>query len=1163
MILDNKNGKLLNVKGNYCNEDIFVRLSDADFNALVSANIKKGITILGVTGSLESTTTTVCTCDVPTIDNLETPGENGKYYYYNGNIYVYNNGYKLLGETIPEVNVLPTTGQEGSLVYCNNVLHKYIDNDWKELSVLEDEITCTPTHSRQEFTNKKKVTVNGVNVPTITETEFNSPTVSKDTLVYYNQKIYICTEQADKRKQYVLYANKTERVFTVPEDKAILVSNAGLQKIALDDPQSGEVYGSIGDVYINVDVEGVVIYEASESLPDGEDGEIVKHGDSYKLWQNNQWNVLDIVSNAETYNVIFTKNGDTKTGLFNKIVIPGLPIVPVSELPEDATENDLVYYNGKIYIYKPNATIELNINGWIEYIKDTHTFDYVTNQTNYIVPNGLSAKSITINGLKPEEVTANVKALGTITPGFALQSYDASTETDLDGYSSFTIKAVPVVDDGGLPKNGDGTAKYDNLNEMRYFEGRIYKINSTTLQWEPYEGNVTTYNPGTIISNGPVTWTAPEGTTWNTVNFKVQVPSSGLIKDYTSLQSASGLVSTVGAIVHIPNKDDSGNVTWGTLYKRNEAGVWNPLTLPASVIQDIIEPGYSSTTIEAGEGAYVNIEAFKSLPIAGVHVINWTDSENLPDTSKVSVGQKIYMKNVSYSEGTVLPNGLINYTIYQRGMNDDNGPVWYPVKPLQDKTVTVQRNTDYIDIVYNDNYTADAQLYGMRKVRVNLEGEKTCEVIGTFNGTYDTNAPLTHIDSDIPTFTATATDDTPVQIHLEGKHIGKDIKINAYIPKINAIYTPENLSEHPVITAKELVSTSSIDNWTYKWWYADSVTGEYKEYDISDKYYKSNINNVIFNKVTIDLSKIKLTGITLEESTINNILLSRTGYEHTSSTGLYYTKVKIPHITIPDCTDLYDSNLTAPNGTRVCFTGTYNGKAYEKVVMKRVEDSSGGSWFPDTGNIQDIQEVVYTDNGVYNIGPADGYDATRNIKVTVATPEVQSNKTIEYGTNGTYTITPDTGYGSIKQITVNVNTPVPQGTLTVYANGIYDASKYEKVRVSVNENYSYGDKITAFDENNDIFILNLDYTRTPRVLIRVCTDSVYEHVFSIPDISMLQLNTYTRLNIGKMYIKDTRVDATSVYEAVLYVDSNYKLYLDNKIGFFTERASYVEFEFIE
>lgn len=961
MILDHKNGTVIPVKGKYCNEDIFIHLSTADLNALISPNIKRGVKILGVEGTFDSDTVVNCTCPVTNIDNLDTPGEEDKYYYYEGKVYVYkNNDYIELGEPIPVVDELPDTGQENDLVYCDNALHKYIDNDWKELSVLEGEETYTPNHSGQTFLNKKKVTVNPVSVRNITYDEYNDPAsiepaLINNNLVHYDNTIYKCEVQPNGTKRLVVYPNKEEVTLTVSEDNAIPISGIGLKQINIPAPQTGRVYGSIGEVWVNVDAEGINEYDASlpdTSLPDGIEGDVIKHGENYKVWQDSQWKTLDIIDNATEHTVTFTKDGYIKDDeLFNKIVVPELPIVPVTDFPENPTEGDRIYKDNIIHIYKSNQ--------WVEYIKDTHTFNYVTNQTTYTVPDGLSAKEITITGLTQEGTHASVKQLGTITPGFDPISYDASTEPDLDGYSSFAVQAVHVVDDGTLPKKDGDKAVFKNLSEMRYYDGKVYKINSETLKWELYGSSATERELEEITSRGPFSRTAPEGTSWNKVNFRVNVPTTELVKDFDTTDAATG---DIGTIVHIPSKDANGNNTWGAIWKKTVGG-WVQLTKEATPLTSVIEPKYTPTNISAGSVDYPNFEAFKSLNIAGVEVINWTNPNERPDTTIVAENKKIYMMNSNFSKGVTFDNGLTNGVIYQRGYD-----TWYPVKPLEDIDYTIQRNDDraFIDISNNK------ENYGLNKVRVYLEGNKTCDEISDYATTYDPSAPLKHTDDINTTFTAIDTEN-PVRISLNGKCIKNDFFINTHIPKINAVFKPKNTNDSATYTAYSILDASK-DNWEYKWYYDNA------EHDEQDPDYKSLYQNVIFNEIEIDLSDFREVGQVLEESTINKILLSRKGYNHTPPSGIYYNIVEIPEITIPDCTDLFDPNLgNSEAGRRVCFTGEYNEVPYYKTVMKYVEDASGGTWYPDTGNIQPETVIDYmTYEGIYTADT--GYEATRQIE---------------------------------------------------------------------------------------------------------------------------------------------------------------------------------------
>ena len=53
--MTNKNGVILKTKNKICKEDITVGLSDKEIAFIVPSNIKKGITILGVSGTMEST----------------------------------------------------------------------------------------------------------------------------------------------------------------------------------------------------------------------------------------------------------------------------------------------------------------------------------------------------------------------------------------------------------------------------------------------------------------------------------------------------------------------------------------------------------------------------------------------------------------------------------------------------------------------------------------------------------------------------------------------------------------------------------------------------------------------------------------------------------------------------------------------------------------------------------------------------------------------------------------------------------------------------------------------------------------------------------------------------------------------------------------------------
>lgn len=100
---------------------------------------------------------------------------------------------------------------------------------------------------------------------------------------------------------------------------------------------------------------------------------------------------------------------------------------------------------------------------------------------------------------------------------------------------------------------------------------------------------------------------------------------------------------------------------------------------------------------------------------------------------------------------------------------------------------------------------------------------------------------------------------------------------------------------------------------------------------------------------------------------------------------------------------------------------------------------------PQNANIQSSKNITIQELGVFYVLPDDGYDAIRQVNITVSDPSVniQNVVTRTITQNGTLTISPDSGYSSIGQVELTVNVPTTPTDIDLF------------VMRTINENGSY------------------------------------------------------------------------------------------------------------
>ena len=208
----------LNTKGKYCDKDILIVLENA--KNLIPSNIKEGVTIAGVTGTLKpEATTSVCECDVESIDlpieQIDVSLYNdGKIIYstVDEKVYQKQDGawVHLDAPIVPIVEDVTTESVEGysngDKVYDENTGNFYIlsNGGWKELklpNLLGDYDYITPTHDNQSipltedeqktYDGFSTIKVKGVDIPTVADCT-KVPQVPQDTGLELNNKLVYC-----------------------------------------------------------------------------------------------------------------------------------------------------------------------------------------------------------------------------------------------------------------------------------------------------------------------------------------------------------------------------------------------------------------------------------------------------------------------------------------------------------------------------------------------------------------------------------------------------------------------------------------------------------------------------------------------------------------------------------------------------------------------------------------------------------------------------------------------------------------------------------------------------------------------------------------------------------------------------------------------------------
>ena len=140
---------------------------------------------------------------------------------------------------------------------------------------------------------------------------------------------------------------------------------------------------------------------------------------------------------------------------------------------------------------------------------------------------------------------------------------------------------------------------------------------------------------------------------------------------------------------------------------------------------------------------------------------------------------------------------------------------------------------------------------------------------------------------------------------------------------------------------------------------------------------------------------------------------------------------------------------------------TYKGVkkiSVQDADVLEMRDSFLSESFIENNTVQTINENV--SKVLY---PSNGYDATKQITVTVNVKPNLEQKTVDIATNGTTEVTPTTGKDGMSKVIVNVNVPSSGGVEEVATAAAMNAllveanvGKYYKFTGPTDSNYTNG-----------------------------------------------------------------------------------------------------------
>lgn len=140
---------------------------------------------------------------------------------------------------------------------------------------------------------------------------------------------------------------------------------------------------------------------------------------------------------------------------------------------------------------------------------------------------------------------------------------------------------------------------------------------------------------------------------------------------------------------------------------------------------------------------------------------------------------------------------------------------------------------------------------------------------------------------------------------------------------------------------------------------------------------------------------------------------------------------------------------------------TYKGVkkiSVQDADVLEMRDSFLSESFIENNTVQTINENV--SKVLY---PSNGYDATKQITVTVNVEPNLEQKTVDIAQNGTTEVTPTTGKDGMSKVTVNVNVPTASAVEEVATASAMDAllveanvGKYYKFTGTTDSNYTNG-----------------------------------------------------------------------------------------------------------
>lgn len=509
----------LNTKGKYCDKDILIVLEDA--KNLIPSNIKEGVTIAGVMGTLKPETSTECECYVEsidkTIDEIDVSLYNeGKIIYSTTDKKVYqkqdSDWVHLDAPIVPIVEDVTTESVEGysdgNKVYDEKTESFYIlsNGEWKKLklpNLLEDYSYIVPTHNNQNISLTEEqqktydgfstIKVKGVDIPTVTD----CTKVSQDADGKLNNKLVYCKTN---KKIYRLKAKTGSEFYDtelVYKENVNSVANLIINNNRTEPIKLGEIFKKIGSteenldnskhslnldsvIQLNVEVTGVApIVKEHNIEPDFEDTTVTAK--------------------------------DIEADYIKSVIVSGVQVKNwenYTKFPENPT-------NGEKYYFKPddNHTVgtEITIDNVTWKIGNTYQWDeewkevkplisydsgeeYQTNSGSgykkITAPDGygMSEVRFKVNVQKPNAVLNDIynSEKNAFRPGHTsseIKIQDKKSESDLktyDGLNNIWVEGVKVVNLDNVP----GIVKEFKPGDLICVDDVIYINNGT--KFVPY-----------------------------------------------------------------------------------------------------------------------------------------------------------------------------------------------------------------------------------------------------------------------------------------------------------------------------------------------------------------------------------------------------------------------------------------------------------------------------------------------------------------------------------------------------------------------------------------------------------------------------------------------------------------------------------------------------